>query len=151
MAIVADDDGATTSIADDDRSKIQQYHWQTDVFNNMDIDEVHKNDLFNNFSPHWKKIICIINDITQKLRLLLIYLQVQHENQDDQPTMEENDLRIIAIEPASSDITSAITDDNEHVNGSQELTEEEIEEFIKNEQVAASEGNNAPINNKYTP
>ena len=42
MAIVADDDGATTSIADDDRSKIQQYHWQTDVFNNMDIDEVHK-------------------------------------------------------------------------------------------------------------
>jgi len=52
MAIVADDDGATTSIADDDRSKIQQYHWQTDVFNNMDIDEVHKNDLFNYFSPH---------------------------------------------------------------------------------------------------
>ncbi|XP_066305560.1 uncharacterized protein [Miscanthus floridulus] len=39
MAIVADDDGATTSIANDDRSKIQQYHWQTDVFNNMDIDE----------------------------------------------------------------------------------------------------------------
>ena len=52
MAIVADDDGATTSKADDDRSEIQQYHWQTDVFNNMDIDEVHKNDLFNYFSPH---------------------------------------------------------------------------------------------------
>ena len=42
MAIIADDDGATTSIADDDRSEIQQYHWQIDVFNNMDIDEVHK-------------------------------------------------------------------------------------------------------------
>ena len=42
MAIVANDDGATTSIADDDRSEIQQYHWQIDVFNNMDIDEVHK-------------------------------------------------------------------------------------------------------------
>ena len=42
MTIVADDDGATTSIANDDRSKIQQYHWQTNVFNNMDIDEVHK-------------------------------------------------------------------------------------------------------------
>ena len=42
MAIVANDDGAMTSIADDDRSKIQQYHWQTDVFNNMNIDEVHK-------------------------------------------------------------------------------------------------------------
>ena len=42
MTIVTDDDGATTSIADDDRSEIQQYYWQTDVFNNMDIDEVHK-------------------------------------------------------------------------------------------------------------
>ena len=71
---------------------------------------------------------------------------MQHENQDDQPTMGENDLRIIATEPTSLDITSAITDDNEHVNGSQELTKEEIEQFIKNEQVAASEGNNAPIN-----
>ena len=38
------------SMDDDDRSKIEQYHWQTDVFNNMDIDEVHKNDLFNYFS-----------------------------------------------------------------------------------------------------
>ena len=50
MAIVADDDGATISIADDDRSEIQQYHWQTDVFNNMEIVEVHKNDLLNYFS-----------------------------------------------------------------------------------------------------
>jgi len=58
---------------------------------------------------------------------------VQHENQDDQPTIGENDLRIIAVEPTSSVITSKVTDDNEHVNGSQELTEEEIEEFIKNE------------------
>jgi len=84
-------------------------------------------------SVHIEKNICIINHITQKLRLLLIYLQVQHENQDDQPTMGENDLRIIAVEPTSLDITSTVTDDNEHVNGSQELTEEEIEEFIKNE------------------
>ena len=65
--------------------------------------------------------------------------------------MGENDLRIIAVEPTNSDITSTVTDDNEHVNGSQELTKEEIEEFIKNKQVAASEGKNAPINNKYTP
>ena len=86
-----------------------------------------------------------------KLRLLLIYFQVQHEDEDDQPTMEENDLRIIAAEPTNSDITSAVIDDNEHVNGSQELTEEEIEEFIKSEQVAASAGNNAPISSKYTP
>ena len=47
--------------------------------------------------------------------------------------MGENNLRIIAVEPTSSVITSKVTDDNEHVNGSQELTEEEIEEFIKNE------------------
>ena len=40
--------------------------------------------------------------------------------------MGENDLRIIATEPTSLDITSAISDDNEHVNSSQELTEEEI-------------------------
>ena len=65
--------------------------------------------------------------------------------------MEANDLRIIAAESISTDITRAVTDDNEHVNGSQELTEEEIEQFIKNEQVAASKGNNAPINSKYTP
>jgi hypothetical protein len=35
-------------------------------------------------------------------------------------------------------------------NGSQELTEEEIEEFIRNEQLAASEGNNADVDSKYT-
>ena len=64
MAIVADDDGATTSIANDDRSKIQQYHWQTDVFNNIDIDEVHKKWSLQLFQSTLKKIICIINDIT---------------------------------------------------------------------------------------
>ncbi|XP_066329016.1 sucrose transport protein SUT5-like [Miscanthus floridulus] len=42
--------------------------------------------------------------------------EVQHENQDDQPIMRENDLRIIATEPTSSDISSAITDDNEHLS-----------------------------------
>ena len=42
MAIIVEDDGATTSIANDDRSEIQQYHWQTNVFNNKYIDDVHK-------------------------------------------------------------------------------------------------------------
>ena len=42
MAIVADDDGATASIANDDRSEMEQCRWQTDVFYNMDIDEVLK-------------------------------------------------------------------------------------------------------------
>lgn len=41
--------------------------------------------------------------------------------------------------------------DSEEVNGSQQLTEEDIDEFIKREQIAASEGNNADINSKYTP
>ena len=64
--------------------------------------------------------------------------------------MSENDLTIIQAESTSTDVTSAITDDNNQVNGSQELTEQEIEEFIRTEQLAASEGNNAPIDNIYT-
>ena len=35
--------------------------------------------------------------------------------------------------------------------GSQELTEQEIDEFISREHISASEGNNADINSKYTP
>ena len=65
--------------------------------------------------------------------------------------MSENDLTIIQAESTSTDVTSAITDDNDLVNGSQELTEQEIEEFIRTEQLAASEGNNAPIDIIYTP
>ncbi|KAL6646741.1 hypothetical protein ACP70R_015435 [Stipagrostis hirtigluma subsp. patula] len=37
------------------------------------------------------------------------------------------------------------------VNGNEELTEEEIEEFLRSEKQAASEGNNAPVESKYTP
>jgi len=47
--------------------------------------------------------------------------------------MSENDLTIIQAESTSTDVTSAITDDNNQVNGSQELTEQEIEEFIRTE------------------
>jgi len=36
-------------------------------------------------------------------------------------------------------------------NGSQELTEEEVEEFIRKEQEAAADGNNADTDSKYTP
>jgi hypothetical protein len=35
--------------------------------------------------------------------------------------------------------------------GSQELTEEQIEDFIRSEQQAATEGNNADTESKYTP
>ena len=36
-------------------------------------------------------------------------------------------------------------------NGSQELTKEEIEEFLKKEQEAVVDGYNADTNSKYTP
>nr|XP_034570788.1 uncharacterized protein LOC117835539 [Setaria viridis] len=39
----------------------------------------------------------------------------------------------------------------EEANESQELTEEHVDEFLRNEQLAASEGNNADIDSKYTP
>jgi hypothetical protein len=119
-------DGEMASLADDDISEIEQYHWQTDVFNNMKIVEVHKKMISSTILVYSEKIICIINAITQKLRLLLIYLQAQQEHQDDQPTMGENDLRIIAAESTSTDITSAVTDDNEHVNGSQDLQKKRL-------------------------
>ena len=58
---------------------------------------------------HTEKNIYIINRITQKLRLLLIYLQVQHEHQDAQPTIGQNDLSSRATEPTSLDLTSTVT------------------------------------------
>lgn len=39
----------------------------------------------------------------------------------------------------------------DNINGNEELTEEEVEEFIRSEQQAASEGNNAQIESRYTP
>jgi len=42
------------------------------------------------------------------------------------------------------------TDDDVNI-GSQELTEDQIEDFIRCEQQAASEGNNADTYSKYTP
>jgi hypothetical protein len=64
--------------------------------------------------------------------------------------MSENDLTIIP-ESTSTNVTSAITDDNDLINGSQGLTEEEIADFIRTEQLAASEGNNASTDSVYTP
>lgn len=39
----------------------------------------------------------------------------------------------------------------EGANGSQVLTEEQVEALIRSEELAASEGNNADIESKYTP
>jgi hypothetical protein len=64
------------------------------------------------------------------------YAQEQELNNEHEDINPENVGReIVAAEP----------------NGSQELTEEEIEEFRQNEQLAAAEGNNEDINSKYTP
>jgi hypothetical protein len=55
---------------------------------------------------------------------------------------------------AESSVTKHVPpeeEDNTEANGSQLLTEEEIDEFIMREQIAASEGNNAEIDSKYTP
>jgi hypothetical protein len=66
--------------------------------------------------------------------------------------MSENGLSsIIPSESTSTEVASAVRDDNEIVKGSQELTEQEVEQFIMAEQVAASEDNNAPIDSVYTP
>jgi len=37
-----DNDGQMASIADDDIFENEHHHWQTDVFNNMKIDKVHR-------------------------------------------------------------------------------------------------------------
>ena len=41
--------------------------------------------------------------------------------------------------------------ENDERNRSQEFTEEEVEEFIRREQQATTEGNNADTDSKYTP
>ena len=54
-------------------------------------------------------------------------------------------------ETANNEIVLAEEIDTVEGKGSQELTEQEIDEFISREQISASEGNNADINSKYTP
>ena len=118
MAIVDDDDAATTSIADDDRSEIQQYHWQTDIFNNMDIDEVHKKWSLQLFQSTLEKNYLYYKwHYSETKTVANIFIGAAWKSRWS-TRMEENDLRIIATEPTSLDITSVITDDNEHVNGS---------------------------------
>jgi hypothetical protein len=42
-------------------------------------------------------------------------------------------------------------ENTEELKGDEELTEEQIEDFIRKEQLTASEGNNADTKSKYTP
>ncbi|WVZ88050.1 hypothetical protein U9M48_034607 [Paspalum notatum var. saurae] len=57
------------------------------------------------------------------------------------------------IAPTPHDETGLEEADTEtkRTDGDEELTEEQIEDFILSEQIAASEGNNASIDSKYTP
>ncbi|KAJ1276117.1 hypothetical protein BS78_05G189600 [Paspalum vaginatum] len=49
------------------------------------------------------------------------------------------------------ELSNKQTEENEDNNGDDDMTQEEIEEFIQREIKAASEGNNANINSVYTP
>lgn len=91
---------------DGDESENEDSHWQTGLFQSMEVLE------------------------------------------DDVQRMAENDMCIL---PAVSTSTSAITDATEQVDANEPLTEQEIEDFIRTEQIAASEGNNAPFDSVYTP
>ena len=61
------------------------------------------------------------------------------------------DLTRTNSETANNEIVLAEEIDTTEGKGSQELTEQEIDEFISREQISASKGNNADINSKYTP
>ena len=76
-----------------------------------------KNDLFNYFSPHLKKYLYYKWHYSETKTAANIFIGATWKSRWS-TNNGENDLRIIATEPTSSDITSAITDDNEHVNGS---------------------------------
>ena len=53
-------------------------------------------------------------------------------------------------ESAKNNLVPTEEVDCTEADGSQKLTEEEIDDFIMKEQIAASEGNNANIDSKYT-
>jgi hypothetical protein len=62
--------------------------------------------------------------------------------EDDEPTVHE------ATTSTNSTAQNSVDQNTEE---NKLLAEEEIETFIRNKQIAASEGNNASIDSKYTP
>ena len=52
---------------------------------------------------------------------------------------------------ARNQLVTAEEVENTEPDGSQKLIEEEVDAFILKEQIAASKGNNADMNNRYTP
>ncbi|RLN23018.1 hypothetical protein C2845_PM07G28890 [Panicum miliaceum] len=71
-----------------------------------------------------------------------------HEERSGAATTDRRDKGNSNASTETSKVHESI---EEEIDGSQELTEAEIEAFIESEQVAASEGNNANLNSKYTP
>ncbi|WVZ79155.1 hypothetical protein U9M48_026766 [Paspalum notatum var. saurae] len=90
-----------------------------------------------------------------------IFNHMDLEEDEPQPDHHEDHMAIdVSLHPNPSEmllmgkgkeLLSAQHDCTTEPNGSQELTEKEIEDFIENEQKAASEGNNADIASVYTP
>ncbi|XP_066364909.1 uncharacterized protein [Miscanthus floridulus] len=71
---------------------------------------------------------------------------------DEELTASENGFSSInAPISRTTEAASTATEDEHNSNDNQFLTEEEIDEFIIAEQVAASEGNNGSIDSAYTP
>ncbi|XP_066319550.1 uncharacterized protein [Miscanthus floridulus] len=71
---------------------------------------------------------------------------------DEELTASENGFSSInAPISRTTEAASTATEDEHNSNDNQFLTEEEIDEFIIAEQIAASEGNNGPIDSAYTP
>ena len=85
------------------------------------------------------------NDL-KNYTLLITYLHEQ-----ELTTSENGFSSINAPISRTTEAASTATEDEHNSNDNQFLTEEEIDEFIIVEQVAASEGNNGPIDSAYTP
>ena len=60
-------------------------------------------------------------------------------------------LTLTNVESVRNQLVTAEEVENTEPDGSQKLIEEEVDAFILKEQIAASEGNNTDMNNRYTP
>ncbi|RLN08394.1 hypothetical protein C2845_PM11G10510 [Panicum miliaceum] len=100
------------------------WNWRLDLFSNMQLEEE------NTQSTR--------NGATRGLNS--IFSQVPMMNTSDRSNEDSI---------ANSTVLGGMCE--EELNGSQEVTEEEVEAFIQSEQNAATKGNNADVNSKYTP
>uniref|UniRef100_K4A1D1 Uncharacterized protein n=1 Tax=Setaria italica TaxID=4555 RepID=K4A1D1_SETIT len=74
--------------------------------------------------------------------------EIQDEGNGQIPNPKDDASEAILM---SENVEEDSHDNEEDEDGSQELAEEQVEAFIRSEQLAASEGNNVDIDSKYTP